>query len=151
MSNDAVTIAYIHPNEIAHSFHQSLMAMIGHDLSHDGHVGEGGWLAARCYGADGIPGARNLVVKQFLAEKDADWLFWIDTDMGFAPDTVDRLLAIADPVKAPIVGGLCFAQKHQKDDGFGGWHSEMAPTIFDWVNHGKETGFLSRRDYPINA
>jgi len=150
-SNDAVTIAYIHPNEIAHSFHQSLLAMIGYDLSHNGYVAEGGWLAARCYGADGIPGARNLVVQQFLDEKDADWLFWIDTDMGFAEDTIDKLMAIADPIKAPIVGGLCFAQKHQKDDGFGGWKSEIAPTIFEWVNRGEETGFLSRRDYPINA
>lgn len=151
MNRDAVTIAYVHPNEIAHSWHQSLMALIGYDLGAHGRVARGGWLAVRCYGADGIPGARNLAIKQFLSEKDAEWLFWVDTDMGFAPDTVDRLLAIADPVKAPIVGALCFAQKHSNPDGYGGWRSELAPTIFDWATKKKETGFLSRSEYPINS
>ena len=36
----------------------------------------------------------------------------VDSDMKFAPDSLDRLLAEADPVKAPIVGGLCFGKNH---------------------------------------
>jgi len=153
VTNGAVTVAYVHPNEVTTSWHQSLLGLIGWDLGHDCRVARGGWLAMRCYGADGIPAARNKAVEQFLADKDAEWLFWIDTDMGFEPDTVDRLLEVADPVERPIVGGLCFAQKQTAPDGMGGWRTALAPTIYDWttVEETGETGFLSRRSYPINA
>jgi len=152
-ASDAVTVAYVHPNEVTASWHQSLMALVGYDLGNHCRVARGGWLAIRCYGADGIPGARNKAVAQFLLEKDAEWLFWIDTDMGFAPDTVDRLLEVADPVERPIVGGLCFAQKQTDDDGMGGWGTVLAPTIYDWttLEETGETGFLSRHGYPANS
>jgi hypothetical protein len=150
--NDAVTVAYVHPNEITQSWHQSLLNLIAWDLGSEGHVARGGWLAIRCYGADGIAGARDKAVKQFLAEKDADWLLWIDTDMGFAPDTVDKLMAVADPVDRPVVGGLCFAQKQHDPDGMGGWTTSMVPTIYDWVTlESGEQGFLSRTEYPVNT
>ncbi len=154
MPNDDVTVAYVHPNEIAHSFHQSLIAMFGHDLEHHGRLARGGWLAVRCYGADGIPAARNFAVKEFLKDKTADWLLFIDTDMGFAPDTIDKLLEVADPEHRPIVGALCFAQKVTDSDGKGGWKMQMAPTLFNWHDEGtpdSEIGFLSSRYYPINS
>jgi hypothetical protein len=150
--NDAVTVAYVHPNEITQSWHQSLLRLIAYDMGSEGRVARGGWLAIRCYGADGIAGARDKAVKQFLAEKDADWLFWIDTDMGFAPDAVDQLMAVADPTERPIVGGLCFAQKQHGPDGMGGWNTSLVPTVYDWVTLGSgEQGFLSRPDYPVNT
>ena len=150
---DAVTVAYVHPNEVTTSWHQALLSLIGYDLGSGCRVARGGWLAMRCYGADGIPAARNKAVTQFLSEKDADWLFWIDTDMGFEPDTVDRLLEVADPVERPIVAGLCFAQKQTVPDGMGGWRTALAPTIYDWttIEGTGETGFLSRREYPANT
>lgn len=152
MLSDAVTVAYVHPNEITHSWQQSLLGLLQHDLSNHGRVARGGWLAVRCYGSDGIAGARETAVAQFLAEKNADWLFWIDTDMGFAPDTVDRLLEVADPVERPIVGALCFAQKQHGPDGLGGWHTSLVPTIYDWTTvESGEAGFLSRSDYPVNT
>ena len=149
---DAVTVAYVHPNEITESWHQSLLNLISWDLEHDARVARGGWLATRCYGADGIAGAREQAAAQFLAEKDADWLLWIDTDMGFAPDTVDRLMEVADPVRRPIVGGLCFAQRMNDPDGMGGWATSMIPTIYDWVElENGEQGFLPRPTYPVSA
>ncbi len=154
MPNNDVTVAYIHPNEIAHSFHQSLIAMFGHDLEHHGRLARGGWIAVRCYGADGIPAARNFAVQEFLRDKHSDWLMFIDTDMGFTPDTIDRLLEVADPETRPIVGALAFAQKIRDPDGMGGWKMQMAPTLFHWHDEGKEgeeVGFLSSRYYPINS
>ena len=152
MANDAVTIAYVHPNEITQSWHQSLLNLIAWDMAHEGRVARGGWLAIRCYGSDGIAGARDKAAAQFLAEKESDWLLWIDTDMGFAPDTVDRLMAIADPQERPIVGGLCFAQKQNDSDGMGGWTTSLVPTIYDWVEVAEgEQGFLSRIEYPVNT
>jgi glycosyltransferase involved in cell wall biosynthesis len=147
----AVTVAYIHPNEVSFSWQESLMQLIGYDMGSECRVIAGGWLSTKCYGADGIPGARNVVIRQFL-ERDAEWLLWIDTDMGFAPDSLEQLMAVADPVERPIVGGLCFAQKHTDPDGMGGWRTALAPTIYDWTSIPEtgETGFLSRATYPVN-
>lgn len=145
-----VTVAYVHPNEVTYSWHESLLKLIAHDMANEARVMRGGWLAVRCYGADGIAGARNKAVEQFLGDKDSEWLFWIDTDMGFAPETIDRLLQVADPVERPIVGALAFAQKQNCQDGMGGWTTSLVPTIYDWVDLEGESGFLSRRTYPVN-
>jgi GT2 family glycosyltransferase len=53
---------------------------------------------------------RNKVVDDFLARQKAPWLLMADTDMAWAPDALDRLIAAADPVLRPIVGGLCYGQ-----------------------------------------
>lgn len=146
----AVTVAYVHGNEIAHSWHRSIMDLVGYDLVNSGRVLRGGWLAMR-YGADGLVAARNKAVAQFLADGQADWLFWIDTDMGIAPDTVDRLLAAAHPDKRPIVGALCFAQRERVPDGMGGYRCTANPTIFDWAQVDDAHGFLARSSYPVNT
>jgi len=50
---------------------------------------------------------RNLLVERFL-EVEADWLLMVDSDMVFPHTTAERLLHLADPHSAPVVGGLCF-------------------------------------------
>ncbi|HEY9371530.1 hypothetical protein [Streptomyces sp.] len=119
--------------------------MVGYDMAHAGRVIRGGWLAIRC-GTDGLPSSRNEAAARFL-QLDSEWLFWIDTDMGFAPDTVDRLVAAADPVERPIVGALCFAQREMKADGMSGYRVRAAPTIYDWASVGTKQGFLARQTY----
>ena len=149
MAGDAVTVAYVHSNQVTHSWHLSLMELVGWDMGHHGRVIRGGWLAIRC-GTDGLPAARNEAAARFL-KTDAEWLFWVDTDMGFAPDTVDRLLAAADPVDRPIVGALCFAQREIHPDGMSGYRVRAAPTIYDWVKVGDKQGFLNRQTYEPDA
>ena len=57
-----------------------------------------------------VPAARNYLVQEFLAS-GMDWLWFVDTDMQFPADTLDRLLSVADPQTRPVVGGLCFSLK----------------------------------------
>lgn len=146
----AVTVAYLHPNDVTHSWHESLVALVGYDLAHEQRVIRGGWLGVKC-GAGGLDRGRDLAVARFLTEFDAEWLWWIDTDMGFAPDTIDRLLEVADPIERPIVGGLCFAQVETEQDGMGGYRTAPRPTLFDWVVTAEKYGFQGRARYPINA
>lgn len=140
-----VSIAYVHGAEVVYSWHQCMMALISWDVAHNQVVIGGQWLATK-YGTGGIIQARNDTVKSFL-ESDSDWLFWIDTDMGFLPDTVDRLIAAADPVERPIVGGLCFMNRELGPDGYGGMLVQPVPTIFDWWKNEVGGGFEARRDY----
>lgn len=107
----------------------------------------GPYVAMKC-GTDGLPAARNQVAAQFLAS-DAQWLWWIDTDMGFAPDTVDRLLAEADPIDRPMVGALCFANREFAADGLGGYRCVPVPTLYGWHERDDgRSGFLPILDYP---
>lgn len=144
----AVTVAYLHGNEVPYSWHRSLLDLIGYDLAHHQRVIAGGWMSMKA-ATGGIVEGRNDAVGGFLAEKDAQWLWWVDSDMGFAPDTVDRLLEVADPVDRPVVGGLCFAYKEAGPDGLGGARCTPRPTIFDWVTDGDEAGFKGRMTYPV--
>lgn len=145
---DAVTVAYVHSDQVAYSWHHSMVEMIGYDMARDARIIRGGYIAMRC-GATGLVQARNDTVTEFLASRDADWLLWLDTDMGFPADTAERLLAAADPAERPIVGALCFSQNETDPDRMGGWRCRAVPTVFDWAKLGNgQSGFAVRWDYP---
>jgi len=152
----SVTVAYVHQNEVTYSWHHSMIELVGYDLVNHGRVMSGGYIAMRC-GSDGLVEARNKAVRSFLEDRPSDWLFWIDTDMGFEMDTIDRLLEAADPVERPMVGGLCFSMRETEADGMGGWLTAPTPTVFDWAKiPGKDgaepqMGFAVRWDYPVNT
>lgn len=144
----AVLVAYLHPNQISHCFSDSLMRLVAYDIGSKGRViRSGGPVMFRC-GPNGLVEARNAVVKHFLDNTKADWLWMIDSDMGFKPETVDRLVEAADPVARPVVGGLCFGLRETEPDGFGGWVVRPFPTLYDWAKNRAGTfGFRIRREY----
>ena len=144
---DTVALAYVHNGaEVAWSWHDSVKQLLFFDAAHHGRIMRGGEFKMRC-AAGGLAEARDLAVEAFLADP-ADWFFWVDTDMGFEPDSLERLLEAADPAERPIMGGLCFAQKEIELDGYGGYTTAVRPTIFDWLEHeGRET-FMGRAWYP---
>jgi GT2 family glycosyltransferase len=117
-------------------------------VSGDNHI-ESAPFAVGCDGPHGLVEGRNLATKYMLDNTDAEWLFWIDTDMGFQPDSLSRLLAAADSEDRPVVGGLCFALKRVRPDGYAGFVQQPVPTLFRVARdiHG-EIGFASRLLYP---
>lgn len=147
---EAVTVTYVHRDDVAYSFHQSMVALLDHDMSSKARVWGGGYTTVRG-GTDGLAHARNTAVKTYLEDRRADWLWWVDTDMGFAPDTVDRLLEAADSVERPVMGALCFANYEFDNDGMGGHRAVAAPVIMHWAQGKDELGFDIRWDYPKDA
>ena len=143
----AVTLDYVHDKEVAHSWHRSITEMMLADLAGPGRIMRGGFVAIR-YSTGGIIKARNQAAAAFLADPKNEWLFWTDTDMGMAPDTLDKLMASAHPTERPIVGALCFSSKEIAPDGLHGYWTAPIPTILDWtVNPDGEAGFAARFDY----
>lgn len=145
-SKPNVLLGYLNGNQVTSSFHQSLMDLIGYDQGRYLST----WARARA-GPLQIPMGRNNLCEQLLASDD-DWLFMLDTDMGFAPDTLERLRAVADPVTSPVVGGLCFSMREGMPDGMGGQFTFPAPTILNWQPH--EDGiwrFTGQEHYPVNS
>src|SRR6266487_1246321 len=164
---ESVSIAYVNSNTVCYSWHHSIVELLGWDFANNARTLSGGFVGIR-HGTGGLVEARNKAIIEFLAESRADWLWWIDTDMGFAPDTVDRLFEAADPVERPMIGALCFTQREADMDGMGGWRCKATPTIFDWAKVniwdtktvdgetkrekvGEQQGFAVKWDYPANT
>lgn len=123
-----VLLSYLHTDLVSSSFMESVMNVISHDRNHGQHLA--GWLPAHCpSGQLGV--ARSNVVQVFLDSTDHEWLWMVDSDMGFTPDTLDRLLAVADPERHPIVGALCHTAQVEGFDGMGGFQVRPVPAIYD--------------------
>lgn len=104
-------VAFIHPGQTSAFFTTSMMAMLLHDQHADrrivGLLNE--WSSAN------VSAARNSLTGKFVEDyPQADWLLWVDADMAWEHDALDALLANADPVKAPVVGGLCFGASNDR-------------------------------------
>lgn len=151
-SNGRVQIAYLHGSRVSHSFMESMVRLVAWDAAGSGRVTEtGGPFMIRC-DTGGLVEGRNMAIARFLDETDHEWLWFVDTDMGFAPDTVDQLAAAADPAAAPVVGGLCFALRLVAGDGMGGHRVMPIPTLFKWAQTAEgHEGFANRLDYPADT
>jgi len=88
-----------------------------------------------------ISRGRNMVVAGFLEDHDAPWLFMCDTDMSLPRDTIDRLVAAADPQDRPVVGGLCFTENPGGDG--------PLPTLYELVeDDGGQPAFARHQSWP---
>lgn len=104
-------------------------------------------IANRCATGNIVAG-RNEVVQQFLDGTEIDWLLFSDSDMGFAPDSAEKLIASADPAERPVVGGLCFAVRRIGTDL--DTHAERfacAPTVYVWREFEDRAGFQVVENY----
>jgi len=120
-SRDKVVVAFIHPGEVSSYFLTSLVATLLADQRHKSKPNIVGLLQE--WSSANVSAARNMLTLKFLDDptySGAQWLMWIDADMQFDVDAIDRLLAVADPVDRPIVGGLCFGMNQ----------GQLFPTIY---------------------
>lgn len=144
-----VLVAYLHnAHDVQHSFHHCLTSLVNYDAAHRQRLfASAGPLMMRC-GTDGLVEARNKVMAHFLDQTVEEWLWSVDTDMGFPADVVDRLIDSADPVKRPVVGALCFGLRLGQPDGLGGYLTEPFPTIYGWSqDKSGMMGFRAAIDY----
>lgn len=146
-SNGKVVVGYVHPADVAAVFHRSLLALWMYDLRHNRRILEGGGHLATMSGAN-INTARNDIVRGFLGQTSADWLLMLDADMGFAPNTVDRLVEAAHAKDRPIVGGLCFGIQTTGIDDLNSWQYEVFPTLYRFNEDGRVDRY---NEYPTNA
>jgi hypothetical protein len=77
-----------------------------------------------------VEAARNHVVRAFLDTR-CEWLFWIDTDVGFQRDIVARLHAHGKDIVCAIY--MC-TLADASPDGMNGYAIEIGPSVFRWVD-----------------
>jgi len=137
-AGEKVCIGVPHLNDAGWNFTESVLRMVAYDKAHGDHLlhnsglMNNGALAAVWGRSMELSHARNTATAAFLAS-DSDWLLWWDTDIGVEQDALEKLLTVADPVTAPIVGGLCFIEGDFSHDFRGGLRSSLAPTLYDWA------------------
>lgn len=147
---ERIAFACVH-GDVRHStFDDSKDLLLAYDRANDEYLSHDyGRMFVRA-GTDGLVAARNLVVQRFL-ESEAQWLFWVDSDMGYAPDTLSQLRATAEPEARPIVGALCFASRQTSFDGLNGYRTRPLPTIYQWADVDGTPLFVSQPLYPVNG
>lgn len=137
---ESVLIGYCHPGHVDGMFHDSLMGVLLWDYAHHARVLKYGGYASLMTGPR-IAAGRTSIVEAFLDHPNQpDWLWFLDTDMAFPADTLERLLESADKDSRPIVGGLCFG---------GGRDGKLFPTIYTVTEAGDNMSRLE--DYPRDA
>lgn len=144
----AVTVGFLHPGHYAACFAESLKELLFYDATHKQRIvsHDFGQLGKSC-GSGQIVDGRNQLAKVMCDESQAEWLFMVDSDMGFAPNTVERLIQAADAKKRPVVGGLAFAHKTDGKASFFGIRYRTQPTIYRWYEDDNKVGFVPSFEY----
>ena len=130
-------------------FTESLMKMLVHDSEHGQHLTSPLFLPTSPMQ---MAANRNMGARLFLDETDADYLLFVDSDMGWDPDAVDLLLDAADPMDHPVIGALCFGLRKEETNNQGGFLTVPFPTIYDWrPDKHANMGFVPRYNYSPGA
>lgn len=115
-----VAVAYAHPGTVRAEFADSLFGLLArYRVQSRICLGSGPRIAT----------TRNKLVRHFLDDTSAEWLWMVDSDMTFAPDILTKLLS----TNRKVVGGLCFARNN---DG----------TVYPTLYRRGDSGFLYRMD-----
>lgn len=135
---EKVVVGYLSPGLVHSAFMESMLDLIVYDTAFHQRIVNGGGRLATQAGAN-LAGPRNGLVRRFLEYGRADWLWMVDSDMTFTPDTVERLLEFADPDVAPLVGGLCFGF----DD-----KAQIQPTLFGLIGDETSPQVIRYHEWP---
>jgi GT2 family glycosyltransferase len=100
---DHAVIGYCHPGTVRAEFAASLLA-----VAMEGRTPLDSVIALES--GPNISTPRNMICREFLDAQQAPWLLMCDADMWFPADTLDRLIAAADPADRPVVGALAFSK-----------------------------------------
>jgi len=96
----SVQIANINGGEVRAEFLLSLLRLLDADTRGGRRVG--GFLMRT--GGPMVAMLRDACVRDFL-ETGSEWIWFVDSDIRFPAETLDRLFDVADAVRCPIVGG----------------------------------------------
>lgn len=152
------SLAYVRPGgdnaTVKASFMYCAMRSLVYEIGQGG--GPLGIIDQQCASGQLVE-ARNDAVKFFL-DSDIEWLWMVDSDMGFAADTFSALVASADPVERPVVGALCFGLRlFTTDETLLTNRFVTYPTIYVWnekvdeAGEVVEVGFTPQLEYPRDA
>lgn len=108
---------------------QSMLALVNYSAQHGitiNHIG----ITERTL----IDDARNTLAETFL-KSSTEWIFWMDSDMTFPPDTLVKLFDVAEKKNTKMVTGVYYQRK--------GMHYPVLFSRGDTCESGEITGIGS--------
>ncbi len=149
MTPGSVVVGYLDGGHWSACFGLSYRDMLLRDQATSRRIVREGGAELRKQASTGeIVKGRNQIAADFLDTTDGEWLFMVDSDMGFAADTVDRLVASADEYDRPIMGGLCFKHHKLADGEYRAQKYFVQSTLYAWHEREDEVGFVPLMAYP---
>lgn len=147
----SVVVGYLDSGSWSACFGLSYRDLTLYDVMKDRRIVRKGGRELRSLCTSGnLPDSRNDVVRAFLETTDGEWLFFVDTDMGFSRDVVEILVSSADPDERPVVGALCFAARRGPTLNMYADTYHVHPTMYQ-KNPDGQTGFSPYPRYPLDA
>jgi hypothetical protein len=149
-THPTVELAYLHPGDVSDAFMSSVIRCRDYELMRTQALFG---VRSRRARSGSIAKARNEITTMFV-RGTTEWLWFVDADMGFPRDALQKLLRSADKDERPLMGGLCFAHRTE------GFEEEtnaelfgMIPTISVWDEQedGTVVGWKAVVDYPRDA
>lgn len=128
---DHAVIGYVHGGLVRAEFAASLLA-----VAMEGRTPLDAVLTLES--GPNISTARNKLCDDFLRGQTAPWLLMCDTDMVLSADVLDQLIAAADPVERPVVGGLCYSLEA----------GVPKPTMYELTEKDGRLAFARRTSWP---
>jgi len=147
----SVVVGYLDNGSWSACFGLSYRDLTLYDLMKSRRIVRNGGRELRSLCTSGnLPDSRNDVVRAFLDTTDGEWLFFVDTDMGFSREIVDQLVESADKDSRPVVGALCFAARRGPTLNMYADTYHVHPTMYQ-KNPDGETGFSPYPMYPLDS
>lgn len=137
---DGVGIGYCHPEMVSGQFTSSLIGVLLHDAHAVGRIVKHGGVISML-SSPRIASTRNQIIRQFLGS-NAKYLLFIDADMTFEPDTVERMVATMREHKLTMLGGLAFVLSRQ---------TRMLSPTMNILTNADPIRTEPVMDYPANA
>jgi hypothetical protein len=147
VNEGTVAVAVIDDGNWSACFGLSYRDLLLHDIVADGRIVPRGKEMRQLSSRTSIASSRNKMAAGMLDTTQCEWLWFIDVDMGFGPDTVEQLIKAADPELRPVMGGLCFAMKRARTADFWAERVRIQPTVYEYLELEDEVGFRPIREY----
>lgn len=121
----SVLLTYIHNGDVKEAFMQSILKLIKYDREGSNLIKD-----VLGFGGNCIPAQRNEAVRAFLAS-NCDYQWFVDSDMVFNPDCLDKLITSVNNINQPIISALCFSWLRREEK-----KVLLAPNWYKFNNEG---------------
>lgn len=133
-SANSVWMTYLHTEFVSHSFMDSVARTYEYEKHHETN------LLNRTFAVGSGPltldKSRNESVEVFLEHSECEWLWIVDSDMGFTSDTLARMVQTAEINNLVVLSALYYGAFYTEDDLRGGSKTDIQPVVFGPPNLG---------------
>jgi hypothetical protein len=132
MKKNSVLLSYLCQHQVSQSFMDSVCNTFFYEKDRGTN---GLWRTFPVYsGPLTLAKSRNKIVEIFLTQSECEWLFMVDSDMGFKPDTLATMVKTAETNQLQMLSGLYHGVFLKDSDGMGGWNYDVRPLVFLYNN-----------------